>query len=184
MYPGVGWVIWRDPDALPDDLVFNVNYLGGNMPTFALNFSRPGNQIVAQYYNFLRLGFDGYRRVQQACTRRARGTSRRRSASSGPFELITDGSELPVFAFALKDGGRDYTVFDVSERLRRDRGWLVPAYTFPENREDLAALRIVVRNGFSRDLADLLVGDLKSHVAYLEKLPAPLPQPSHESFHH
>ena len=66
VYPGVGWVIWRNPDALPDDLVFNVNYLGGDMPTFALNFSRPGNQIAAQYYNFLRLGFEGYRRVQQA----------------------------------------------------------------------------------------------------------------------
>ena len=96
--------IWRNPDALPDDLVFNVNYLGGDMPTFALNFSRPGNQIVAQYYNFLRLGFDGYRRVQQASRDVARVPRRRDRARSDQFELITDGSELPVFAFTLKPG--------------------------------------------------------------------------------
>jgi glutamate decarboxylase len=173
VYPGVGWVIWRDPDALPDDLVFDVNYLGGDMPTFALNFSRPGNQVAAQYYNFLRLGFDGYRKVQQTSRDVARYTADA-VAKVGPFQLVTDGSELPVFAFRLDDADRPYTVFDVSERLR-DRGWLVPAYTFPENRQDLAALRIVIRNGVSRDLADLLVADLVRHVEYLEKLPAPLP---------
>jgi glutamate decarboxylase len=173
VYPGVGWVIWRSPEALPDDLVFKVNYLGGDMPTFALNFSRPGNQVAAQYYNFLRLGFDGYRRVQQTARDVARYTADA-VAGLGPFQLLTDGSQLPVFAFALDDTERPYTVFDVSERLR-DRGWLVPAYTFPENRQDLAALRIVVRNGMSRDLADLLIADLRRHVEYLDKLPTPLP---------
>src|SRR3954452_12711656 len=101
VYPGVGWIVWRNPEALPDDLVFRVNYLGGEMPTFALNFSRPGNQIVAQYYNFLRLGFDGYRRVQQA----SRDVATRLAseiAAMGPFDLITDGTALPVFAFAMK----------------------------------------------------------------------------------
>jgi glutamate decarboxylase len=173
VYPGVGWVIWRNPDALPDDLVFKVNYLGGDMPTFALNFSRPGNQIAAQYYNFLRLGFEGYRRVQQA----SRDVARFLADSIGAmdhFELITDGSELPVFAFTMKSGIDNYTVFDLSERLR-DRGWLVPAYTFPENRQDLSALRVVVRNGFSRDLADLLVADLQRHTTYFDQLTSPLP---------
>jgi glutamate decarboxylase len=173
VYPGVGWVVWRDPDALPDDLVFNVNYLGGNMPTFALNFSRPGSQVAAQYYNFLRLGFDGYRRVQQASRDTARYTADA-IAALGPFELITDGSELPVFAFAVADKNAKFTAFDLSERLR-DRGWLVPAYTFPENRQDLAVLRVVVRNGFSRDLADLLLADLRRHVDYFEQLQTPLP---------
>jgi len=182
VYPGVGWVIWRNPDALPEDLVFNVNYLGGNMPTFALNFSRPGNQVAAQYYNFIRLGFDGYRRVQQTSRDVARYTADG-IASLGAFKLLTDGSELPVFAFSLPDPDVPYTVFDVSERLR-DRGWLVPAYTFPENRQDLAALRVVVRNGFSHDLADLLVADLQRHVAYLEKLPASLPRGEGEGFRH
>jgi glutamate decarboxylase len=182
VYPGVGWVIWRDPDALPDDLVFDVNYLGGDMPTFALNFSRPGNQVAAQYYNFLRLGFDGYRRIQQECRDVARYTADA-IAGLGPFRLITDGSELPVFTFALTEESRPYTVFDVSERLR-DRGWLVPAYTFPENRQDLAALRVVIRNGFSRDLGDLLVADLRRHVAYLDQLSSPLPKTASSGFHH
>jgi len=182
VYPGVGWVVWRDLDALPDDLIFNVNYLGGNMPTFALNFSRPGNQVAAQYYNFLRLGFDGYRRVQQECRDVAMYTSE--AIGKLPhFELVTDGSELPVFAFTLKTDSVNYTVFEVAARLR-ENGWLVPAYTFPENRQDLAVLRIVVRNGFSRDLADLLVADLKRHVHDLEQLRSPLPRKHHESFRH
>ena len=113
VYPGVGWVVWRDADALPEELIFWVNYLGDNMPTFALNFSRPGSQVVAQYYNFLRLGFEGYRRVQGY----ARDVATRLSgliAELGPFELLTRGDELPVFAFKLKDEIENYTVFDVS----------------------------------------------------------------------
>jgi glutamate decarboxylase len=182
VYPGVGWAVWRNPDALPDDLVFKVNYLGGDMPTFALNFSRPGNQVAAQYYNFLRLGFDGYRRIQQTSRDVARYTADAIDAMD-EFRLLTDGSELPVFAFTLADDSLPCTVFDVSERLR-DRGWLVPAYTFPENRQDLAALRIVVRNGMSRDLADLLVADLQRHVAFFKQLPAPLPAQEHRGFRH
>ncbi|MGH9280975.1 MAG: glutamate decarboxylase [Acidimicrobiales bacterium] len=182
VYPGVGWVIWRAPEALPEDLIFNVNYLGGDMPTFALNFSRPGNYVAAQYYNFIRLGFDGYRRVQQT----SRDVAMYASEAIGKlehFRLITTGNELPVFAFTLADGDRPYTVFDVSERLR-DRGWLVPAYTFPANREDLAALRIVIRNGVSRDLIDLLIADLRRHIAYLDQLTAPLPPTEGGAFRH
>jgi glutamate decarboxylase len=169
--PGVGWALWRDRDALPDDLVFHVNYLGGDMPTFALNFSRPGAQVVAQYYNFLRLGFDGYRRVQRTC----RDVATRLAAEIaglGPFELITDGSELPVFAFRMRDGIDTFSVFDVSAALR-ERGWLVPAYTFPEHRTDLAALRVVVRNGFSHDLADLLLEDLRRALPRLREQHGP-----------
>jgi glutamate decarboxylase len=182
VYPGVGWVIWRDPAALPDDLVFHVNYLGGDMPTFALNFSRPGNQVAAQYYNFLRLGFDGYRKVQQTSRDVARYTADA-IAAMGPFRLLTDGSELPVFAFTLADATAKYTVFDVADRLRGG-GWLVPAYTFPENRQDLAALRIVIRNGMSRDLADLLVADLARAMQYFERLTTPLPDVATAGFHH
>src|SRR6476620_4731571 len=132
VYPGVGWIVWRDADALPDDLVFWVNYLGDNMPTFALNFSRPGAQVVAQYYNFLRLGFDGYRRVQGY----ARDVATRMSsriAEIGPFELLTRGDELPVFAFTLAEGVDNFTVFDVSNALR-ERGLQLPASTSTENR--------------------------------------------------
>jgi glutamate decarboxylase len=151
------------------------------MPTFALNFSRPGSQVIAQYYNFIRLGFEGYRRVQQAC-RDVAGHIAHRVSKLGPFELITDGSELPVLAFRLRDEVDEYTVFDVSTRLRT-RGWLVPAYSFPKNREDLDALRVVVRNGFSKDLADHLLGDLERLLPDLERAH---PKRGREatSFHH
>jgi glutamate decarboxylase len=186
VYPGVGWVVWRGPEALPEDLVFKVNYLGGQMPTFSLNFSRPGAHVAAQYYNFLRLGFEGYRRVQQACQDVALHLSRQ-IARLGPFELLTDGSELPVFACKLRDDRAGYTVFDLSERLRA-RGWLVPAYTLPADMTDTAVLRIVVRNGFSRDLADLLLADLRHHCHALAAHPqghTPLvAQPVRQGFAH
>jgi glutamate decarboxylase len=186
VYPGVGWVVWRDSRALPEDLVFKVNYLGGQMPTFALNFSRSGAQVAAQYYNFLRLGYDGYQRVQQACQDVALHLSSR-IAGMGPFELLTDGSELPVFAFKLADGQAGYSVFDLSERLRT-RGWLVPAYTLPDNLTGTAVMRIVVRNGFSRDLADVFLADLERHSRALAGHPqghTPLaPAPFRQGFAH
>jgi glutamate decarboxylase len=169
VYPGVGWIVWREIAALPEDLIFRVNYLGGDMPTFALNFSRPGSQVAAQYYNFIRLGFDGYRRVQQNCQDIALYMSGE-IAKIGPFELITDGSDLPVFAVRLREDVHDYSVFDISERLRQ-RGWLVPAYTFPENLTDVAVLRFVIRNGFSQDLATLLIDDIRTQVKALHAQP-------------
>jgi len=177
VYPGVGWAVWRDAQALPADLVFDVNYLGGHMPTFALNFSRPGSEVIAQYFMFASLGREGYREVQQRSSEIARYLATE-IAQIGPYELIGDGSELPVFAFALKPSVTNYTVYDVSARLR-ERGWLVPAYSFPPNREDLSVLRIVVRAGMSFDMADLLLADLRSRTAILEGLGGPLP-PSRE----
>ncbi|HET6508026.1 MAG TPA: glutamate decarboxylase [Baekduia sp.] len=167
VYPGVGWALWRDADALPEDLVFRVNYLGGEMPTFALNFSRPGGEVVVQYYMFLSLGREGYTAVQAASSAVARHLAAE-IAEIGPYRTLTDGSELPVFAFTLKPEVINYTVFDVSERLR-ERGWLVPAYTFPENREDLSVLRMVVRAGMTHDMAELLLDDLRGQTAVLER---------------
>jgi glutamate decarboxylase len=182
VYPGVGWAVWRDKAALPEDLVFRVNYLGGDMPTFALNFSRPGSQVVAQYYNFLRLGFDGYRRVQLYCREVATWLAGE-IGKLGPFQLLTNGDQLPVFAFTLSDEITRYSVFDVSAALRQ-AGWLVPAYTFPDNRSDLSALRIVVRNGFGRDLAELLLDDLRRTLPVLERLERPLLGPEAAGFEH
>ena len=183
VFPGVGWIVWRDSDALPADLIFWVNYLGDNMPTFALNFSRPGAQVVAQYYNFLRLGFDGYRKVH-GYSREVATRLSAQIAELGPFELITKGDELPVFAFKLKDGIDNFTVFDVSNAMR-ERGWQLPAYTFPKNREDLAALRVVVRQGFGHDLADMLIADLSRQLPRLQAQPAPVHDASTASaFHH
>jgi glutamate decarboxylase len=181
--PGVGWILWRDAAELPEDLIFWVNYLGDNMPTFALNFSRPGAQVVAQYYNFLRLGFSGYAKVQQY----ARDVAVRLSgqiAALGPFELITRGDELPVFAFKLKDNITNYNVFDVSKSLR-ERGWLLPAYTFPANCTDVAALRVVVKRGFTHDLADLLLLDIERQLPQLQKQSEPVHDKDNASaFHH
>jgi glutamate decarboxylase len=183
VYPGIGWALWRDAEALPEDLVFRVNYLGGDMPTFALNFSRPGSQVVAQYYNFLRLGREGYRTVQQGCQDVARRLAAG-IAELGPFELLTDGSDLPVFAFKLRDDVTNYTVFEVSRALR-EHGWQVPAYTLPPNLEHVAVLRIVVRNGFDDDMADILLGHLRRAVNEdLSKLPAPPPISRPQGFHH
>ena len=182
VYPGVGWIVWRDADALPEDLIFWVNYLGDNMPTFALNFSRPGAQVVAQYYNFLRLGFAGYRAVQ-SYAREVATSLADQIAQLGPFELLTRGDELPVFAFTLAEEVDNFTVFDVSNALR-ERGWLVPAYTFPENRTDLAALRVVVKRGFGHDMANLLVGDIQRQLPRLQKQAAPLHEGTATGFSH
>jgi glutamate decarboxylase len=139
--------------------------------------------VVAQYYNFLRLGFDGYRRVpgysREVATRLADEIEQ-----LGPFELITRGDELPVFAFKLKDSVDNFTVFDVSNALR-SRGWQLPAYTFPANREDLAALRVVVRQGFTHDLSDLLLADIRRELRLLEQQREPLHTSDNSaSFHH
>jgi glutamate decarboxylase len=174
-YPGIGFVVWRSDEDLPEDLVFHVNYLGGDMPTFTLNFSRPGNQIVGQYYNFLRLGREGYTRIMETLRDVAMQIS---SAVSemGPFEVLSDGSAIPVLAFRLRDEIDSYTVFHVSDELRR-HGWQVPAYTMPENATDVAVLRIVVREGFDMDLTDALLADLQATVNHLESFPPPHPEP-------
>jgi glutamate decarboxylase len=173
VYPGVGWAIWRSPEALPRDLVFDVNYLGGHMPTFALNFSRPGSEVIAQYFMLTTLGREGYRRVMQGAHDVARHLAEE-IAQMGPYRLISEGNDLPVFAFALAPEVENYSVFDVSDRLRQ-RGWLVPAYTFPENRQDLSVLRIVVRAGMSHEMADLLLDYLREQTEFLESLDQPLP---------
>jgi glutamate decarboxylase len=173
VYPGVGWAIWRDKDALPDDLIFNVNYLGGSMPTFALNFSRPGSEVIVQYFILTSLGREGFEIVQRNSSKIAQRIAHE-IGSIGSYWLLTDGSELPVFAFALRPEIENYTVFDVSAALR-ERGWLVPAYTFPENREDLSVLRVVIRAGMTQDMADLFVADLRALTAKLDGLDRPLP---------
>ncbi|MBA6439694.1 MULTISPECIES: glutamate decarboxylase [Streptomyces] len=181
VYPGVGWALWRTADALPEELVFRVDYLGGDMPTFALNFSRPGSQVAAQYYTFVRLGREGYRAVQQQTRDVARSLAERIEAF-GDFTMLSRGDQLPVFAFTTAEGIRNFDVYDISRRLR-ERGWLVPAYTFPPNREDLSVLRVVCRNGFSEDLADLFLGDLGSLLPDLRSQPAPMGKVV-KAFHH
>ena len=185
---GVGWVAWREESDLPDDLVFWVNYLGGNMRDIALNFSRPGGQIVCQYYNFLRLGREGYRKVHSACYATARELALG-IAALGPFEVIYDGdmaSGIPAVCWKLKQGvDPGFSLFDVADRLRV-RGWQVPAYSLPTNCQDQAVQRVLVRNGVSRDLATLLLTDIGAALEYLTKHPAlsPLDSSAASGFHH
>jgi glutamate decarboxylase len=184
VYPGVGWVVWRERKWLPDDLVFKVSYLGGEMPTFALNFSRPGAQVVLQYYLFLRLGREGYAQVQKDAQDVALFLSKG-VAGIGAFELWNDGSDIPVFAWRLKPGHtKNWSLYHLSDRLRM-KGWLVPAYPMPDDLADMTVQRIVVRNGLSMDLAGELLDDIRTETAFLDGLTAPMPAEGEmRVFHH
>jgi len=179
---GVGWVIWRDIAELPEELVFKVNYLGGDMPTFGINFSRPGGQIVAQYYNFVRLGRTGYTKIHQTSQDVAKFLAGE-IAKLGPFEIITDGSDLPVLSWSLRPD-QNFTLFELSARLR-EYGWQVPAYTMAANRTDLVICRIVVRHGFSHDLARVMLTHLNDVLEDFAKEPERAPSAIRkEGFHH
>jgi glutamate decarboxylase len=185
---GVGWVIWREEQDLPEELIFWVNYLGGNMRDIALNFSRPGGQVVCQYYNFLRLGMDGYRKIHTACYETAQFIASE-IEKLGPFEMIYSGEMdrgIPALCWKIKEGADPgFTLYDVADRLRTS-GWQVPAYALPANCQDLSVQRILVRHGVSRDLASLLVKDIKAALSHLDKHPAqtPLTPQDASGFHH
>jgi len=174
VYPGLGWVVWRDTSRLPEDMIFRVSYLGGEMPTLALNFSRPGAQVLLQYYLILRLGREGYTAVQTATRAVAMHLSHHIGAM-GPFELISDGSDIPVFAWRLKEGYTDkWNLYHLSDRLR-GKGWLIPAYPLPEDLQDTVVQRIVVRLGMGYSLARDLLADIEDCVAWLDRLDGPIP---------
>lgn len=183
--PGVGWVLWREQSALPEELRFNVNYLGGEMPTIGMNFSRPGAQVVGQYFNFLHLGRTGYTHrmaaLETIACRVADGI-----AAMPQFRLISHPmGQLPVFAVELDQAVTGWTVFQLSDKLR-ERGWLIPAYTMPADCEEMAVLRFVIRAGFSRDMAEQLLTDMQRSVQWFESLSGPMPQPQtpDQHFHH
>ncbi|WP_024952254.1 glutamate decarboxylase [Cobetia crustatorum] len=179
---GVGWIIWSSKEDLPEELIFNVDYLGGNMPTFALNFSRPGGEIIAQYYNFLRLGRDGFAAIQQACSDTAQWLGKE-LAKIGPFEMVYDGhGGLPAVAYKLTEGDHGYTLYDLSERVRM-RGWQIASYPLPSNRQEVVVQRILIRHGVSRDLAHLLLDDIKRGIEHLTQNPIPNSS-AKPGFHH
>ena len=180
VYPGIGFVLWRDQEHLPEELVFHVNYLGGDMPTFTLNFSRPGNQVVGQYYNFVRLGRSGYTKVMKALQGIAMELSTR-IAEIGPFSIVSDGSAIPVLSFTVSDDV-PYTAYDISDRLRYN-GWQIPAYTMPDNATDVSVLRVVVREGFTGDLGRSLIQDLEDAARDLSDNP-PLRSAERSGFGH
>ena len=166
VYPGIGWILWREEADFPEELSFRVNYLGGWMPTYTLNFSCSAANVIAQYYNFLRLGKEGYTKIMNNCVANANYLAACLVASE-KFETINKDQMLPIVALQLKDTIKDYTVFDLSRKLR-ERGWIVPAYTMPAHAQDIAVMRIVVREHFSRDMADILYRDIMQACEYLE----------------
>jgi len=174
---GVGWVLWRDAADLPSELVFSVPYLGGSVGTFGINFSRPAGQVIAQYYNFLRLGRSGYERVHQACYDTARWLARQ-IAELGPFEFICDGdpaTSIPAVCFNIRPGAEcPYTLYDLSDQLMR-RGWQAPAFPLSPDASDMTVMRIMIRQGVSRDMAALLVSDIQRAIAHFDSHPISVP---------
>jgi glutamate decarboxylase len=171
VYPGMGTVLFRDASQVPEELIFHINYLGGSMDNYSLNFSKPSSLILAQYYNFLRLGREGYTRIINNIMKIAEYVEKA-LVTTGKFEILTDGGRkyLPVAALKLKDSSK-YNVFEISRRLRR-HGWIVPAYTMPPNAEEIAVLRVVVREEFSMDMAENFIEDVKRILAELELSPS------------
>ncbi|KQJ98585.1 glutamate decarboxylase [Brachypodium distachyon] len=165
VYPGVGWVIWRSKDDLPDELIFHINYLGTDQPTFTLNFSKGASQIIAQYYQLIRLGFEGYKHIMENCKGNA-AILREGIEATGRFKVLSKEDGVPLLAISLKDS-TGFTVFDISENLRRF-GWIVPAYTMPADAEHVAVLRVVIREDFSRSLAQRLIADINKVLRELD----------------
>ena len=172
VYPGVGWVVWRDKQCLPEEMNFAVNYLGASVPSISINFSRPGNQVLAQYYQFLRLGVEGFRQIQQNCIDVCL-CLKKQLQEIGIFEFLSDDMPNPLFAWKLKeDPKRNWTLYDLSDAMHI-QGWQIPAYSMPEKMEEIIIMRVVIRQGTGRDLADLLMRDLKINIAKLDELKEP-----------
>ena len=176
VYPGLGWVIWKDKSYLPKDMSFSVNYLGANITQVGLNFSRPAAQILGQYYNFIHLGFEGYKEIHS----NSMAIAKYCHAQIGKMSCFKNYSaqlENPLFIWALDpeyEKTAKWTLYDLQDKLMQ-HGWMVPAYSMPKDIEDMVVMRIVVRQGMSRDMADMLIGDIKNAVAELEMLEYPTP---------
>ena len=166
VYPGIGWLIFKDKTDLPEELIFNINYLGGSMPNYSLNFSKGSSTIIAQYYNFIRLGRKGYGEIIQNMLKNAQYLSKKLE-ESGRFEVINNDIMFPLVTARLKDV--DFDVFQLSEKLR-EKGWIVPAYTLPEDAEDIAVIRMVIKESFGRDMIDMLFNDMVDTCSRLKEL--------------
>jgi glutamate decarboxylase len=170
VYPGIGWAIWRNADYLPESMVFYADYLGTLERTITLNFSRPASNIIAQYYQFLRLGREGYADIMLNLTSIA-DHLRTAIEKTGHFQILSKDVGIPMVAFRLNEEKRRSGAFDekdVSDRLRID-GWVVPAYSMPKGAEQFKMMRVTIREDFSRTMADHIIDSLKDAVAWLEK---------------
>ncbi|MCO5577507.1 hypothetical protein L7F22_031338 [Adiantum nelumboides] len=171
VYPGVGWVVWKDKTDLPEELIFHVNYLGADQPTFTLNFSKGASQIIAQYYQFIRLGFEGYKSIMENCRSNAKVLCDG-ILSTGRFNILSKDVGVPVVAFSLKDNSQ-HDEYEIADNLRR-YGWIVPAYTMAPDAQYINLLRVVIREDFSCTLAQRLVADIGKVLDYLDARPPKL----------
>ncbi|XP_061976874.1 glutamate decarboxylase 4-like isoform X1 [Populus nigra] len=172
VYAGVGWVIWRSKEDLPEELIFHINYLGTDQPTFTLNFSKGSSQIIAQYYQLIHLGYEGYRNVMENCHENAM-MLKEGLEKTGRFKIVSKDIGVPLVAFSLVDKSWGHDEFEIAETLRRF-GWIVPAYTMPADAKHITVLRVVIREDFSRTLAERLVRDITKVLHELDSLPAKL----------
>ncbi len=176
VYPGLGWVVWRDKEFLPEEMSFSVNYLGASITQVGLNFSRPAAQILGQYYNFIRLGFEGYRQTQQNSMEVAK-YCHEKIGEMDCFANFSKSVDNPLFIWYMDPNYQTsarWTLFDLQDKLQQS-GWMVPAYTMPKSIDDMVVMRVVVRQGMSRDMADMLLGDIANAVEELSKLEYPTP---------
>ena len=176
VYPGLGWVIWKDKQYLPDEMNFSVNYLGAEISQVGLNFSRPGAQILGQYYNYIRLGFEGYKAIQKNSLEIARYIWSQ-IAKFPQFHNYASEVVNPLFIWHMDeeyDKSAKWTLYDLQDKLKQS-GWMVPAYTLPASLEDIVVMRVVIKQGFTRDMADMMLNDMAAAVAELEKLEYPTP---------
>jgi glutamate decarboxylase len=170
VYPGMGTVVFREASDLPEELVFHINYLGGDMPNYSLNFSRPSSQVILQYFAFLRLGHEGYREVVANVLCNAQALAHKLDAFD-QLEVMNDGARFPIVIVRANEPDKlDLTLLS---QLLRARGWIVPAYTLPPNAEHITVLRMVIKENFSRDMVDMLAHDIKTVIHTLEHGPAP-----------
>lgn len=165
VYPGVGWLIFKDKTDIPEELVFDINYLGGSMPNYSLNFSKGSSTIIAQYYNLIRLGYSGYKSIMENMSENAKYLSKKLK-KTGKFEIINKNTTFPLVAVTLKDS--NFTTYQLSDKLR-ERGWIIPAYTLPPNAEDITVLRMVIKETFSRDMVNMLFDDIMDACGKMEE---------------
>ena len=165
VYPSMGWLIFREKSDIPEDLIFYVNYLGDETPTYSLNFSSSSSMMLAQYYNLLRFGKEGYKQIMTGIMVNARYLAKLLE-SSGKFAMLNSAEFFPVVTVKLKQP-ENYTIFELSHKLR-ERGWILPAYTLPKNAENLALMRVVVKENFSQEMADMLFDDIMIACEILE----------------
>ena len=176
VYPGLGWVIWKDKKYLPGSMSFTVNYLGAEITQVGLNFSRPAAQVLGQYYQFIRLGFQGYKEIQSS-SMQTTVYLHDQIGRMAPFENYSTDVVNPLFIWTLKSDYAErsnWTLYDLQSKLQ-ESGWMVPAYTLPADMEDKVVMRIVCKQGFSMDMADMLLDDIRTAVSELEKLEYPTP---------